>query len=451
MVHRSFRLIPINTHKEVTTFMNELSKIREIVKRNPHNKIQNITHYINKATLTASHQSMDASKATGIDKVGKDKYHHSLNDNIDNLLSRMRRQSYKPVPVRRAYIDKIGSTKKRPLGIPAYEDKLVQRVMTEILNTIYEPIFLPTSYGFRKDLNCHKAIKSLRNTIQMNKISYVVDADIKSFFDNVNHDWIIEFVKYRIDDKRFINLINKFLKSGVMEQGKFHTTPLGTPQGGIISPVLANIYLHFVLDLWFEKVVKKYSKGEAHIVRYADDFVCCFQYKEDAERFYSNLIPRLKKFNLEIAEDKTKIIEFGRFAEISRRIKGMKRPETFNFLGFTFYCSKSINGKFRVKMKTNLKKLTVKINIIKTWIKENMHMDVKDFIKRINLRLGGHYRYYGITDNYKSITTFYHEVLKYFYKTLNRRSQKRSFTWETYKRNIVPQIMPPKLYVSVID
>jgi RNA-directed DNA polymerase len=194
LAHCCFRLIPINTHKEVTTFMNELSKIREIVKRNPHNKIQNITHYINRASLTASHHSMDVSKATGIDKVGKDDYQITLNDNIDNLLSRMKRQSYKLVPVRRAYIDKIGSAKKRPLGIPAYEDKLVQLVMTEILNTIFEPMFLPTSYGFRKDLNCHQAIKSLRNTIQMKKISYVVDADIKSFFDNVDHEWIIEFV-----------------------------------------------------------------------------------------------------------------------------------------------------------------------------------------------------------------------------------------------------------------
>ena len=179
--------------------------------------------------------------------------------------------------------------------------------------------------------------------------------------------------------------------------------------------------------------------------------MCCFQYKEDAERFYANLIPRLKKFNLEIAKEKTKIIEFGRFVEKDRQLMIIRKPETFNFLGFTFYCGKSVNGKFRVKMKTNLKKLTVKIKIIKKWIKENMHMDVKDFIKRINLRLGGHYRYYGITDNFKSITTFYHEVLKCFYKTLNPRSQKRSFTWEEYKKYVVPLIMPPKLYMSVFD
>ncbi len=213
----------------------------------------------------------------------------------------MKRQAYKPFPVRRAYIDKIGSTKKRPLGIPAYEDKLVQHVMTEILNTIFEPMFLPTSYGFRKDLNCHMAVKSLRNIIHSKRINYVVDADIKGFFDNVSHDWILEFVKYRIDDKRFINLINKFLKAGVMEQGKFHTSSehisgvISLHKAALISPVLANIYLHFVLDLWFEKVVKKYSRGEAHIVRYADDFVCCFQYKDDAERFYYNLIQRLKE------------------------------------------------------------------------------------------------------------------------------------------------------------
>nr|WP_084415575.1 reverse transcriptase domain-containing protein [Haloplasma contractile] len=325
---------------------------------------------------------------------------------------------------------KVGTKKKRPLDIPAYEDKLVQRVMTEILNVIYEPMFLTTSYGFRKDLNCHKAVKALRNTIQTKRVNYVVDADIKSFFDNVEHDWILEFVKHRIADKQFISLINKFLKTGVMEQGKFHTTPFGQPQGGLISPVLSNIYLHFVLDLWFEKVVKKYSRGEAYIVRYADDFVCCFQYKDDAMRFYDNLISRLNKFNLEIAEEKTKIIEFGRYAETNRKAKGMRRPETFNFLGFTFYCSKSVNGKFRVKLKTYLKKLTVKVKRIKKWIKENMHMNLKDLIKRINLRLGGHYRYYGITDNFKSITTFYYETLKGLFKALNRRSQKRSFTWD---------------------
>jgi len=451
LAHCSFRLIPINTHKEVINIMKELSKIREIVKLNPQTKIQNLTCLINKNTLLASHRDMDATKASGIDKIGKVEYQENVNDNIDNLLSRMKRQAYKPLPVRRAFIDKIGSLKKRPLGIPAYEDKLVQRVMTEILNTIFEPMFLPTSYGFRSDLNCHQAIKSLRNTIQTKKVNYIVDADIKGFFDNVDHNWILEFVKYRVNDKKFINLINKFLNAGVMEKGKFHTSPLGTPQGGVISPILCNLYLHFVLDLWFEKVVKKYSKGEAYIVRYADDFVCCFQFKGDAERFYSNLIQRLKKFNLEIAEEKTKIIEFGRFAEKGRTQKGLGRPETFNFLGFTFYNSKSVNNKYRVKLKTNLKKLVVKTKIIKKWIKENMHMEIKEFIKRINLRLSGHYRYYGVTDNSKSITKYYREVLICLYKVLNRRSQKRSFTWEKYKQFIEPKLMKPKLYVSVFN
>jgi RNA-directed DNA polymerase len=431
--------------------MQELSRIRELVKLYPNNKIQNLTYYINKETLISSHRDMDANKACGIDKIGKSQYQEKLNDNIENLLVRMKRQSYKPLPVKRTYIDKIGSTKKRPLGIPAYEDKLVQNVMTEILNIIYEPLFLPTSFGFRPNLNCHKAVKALSNTIQTRKVNYVVDADIKGFFDNVDHNWILEFVKYRISDKRFIDLIEKFLKAGVMEKGKFHTSELGTPQGGIISPVLANIYLHFVLDLWFEKVIKKYCSGEAYIVRYADDFVCCFQYKEDAINFYSKLIARLKKFNLEIAEEKTKIIEFGRFATIDRKQKKLGKPETFNFLGFTFYCSKSVNSKFRVKLKTNAKKFIVKLKKIKRWILDNRHMEVKELIKKINLRLVGHYRYYGVSDNIRCIHKYFFEVRMYLFKTLNRRSQRKSYDWLGYQEQILDKyfMAKPKIYVDL--
>jgi group II intron reverse transcriptase/maturase len=296
--------------------------------------------------LLDSHKKLDAKKAAGINGISKDDYSVNLEANIESLVERMKRGSYKPEASRRVYIPKDGSNKMRPLGISCYEDKLVENVIASILTEVYEPKFYNESFGFRPRRNCHQAVRELVENIQYRKTSYIVEADIKSFFDNVDHDWMIKFLEHDIADKRFIEIIKKFLKAGVMEGGKYISTEKGTPQGNGASPLLANIYLHYVLDIWFDFKVKRKCKGDANLVRYCDDFVCCFQYEWEANKFYHDLIERFAKFGLELALDKTKTIEFGRFAKENRVKHGLGKPETFDFLGFTFYCSENASKQF---------------------------------------------------------------------------------------------------------
>ena len=427
----------------------ELKRIAEIIARHPDDKLQTLVHLINKETLKYCHQTMDKNKASGIDGISKEEYAENLEENLENLVLRMKRQAYKPQPVRRTYIPKDEKS-VRPLGIPSYEDKLVQTAMSKILNEIYETEFKDFSYGFRPKRSCHDALKALSMTIESKKVSYVVDADIKGFFDNVDHKWMIEFLEHKIGDPNFIRLVYRFLRAGIMEDGKYLESDKGTPQGGNMSPILANVYLHYVLDLWFDVAVRKGSRGEAYLVRYADDFVACFQYKEDANNFYKALKERLKKFGLELSESKTRIIEFGRFAEDNRDKRGEGRTETFDFLGFTHYCSKSVNGKYRVKRKTSRKKLKIKLKAAKTWLRKNMHMPVIHLIGKLNTKLIGHYRYYGITDNIKMLSNFRYEVIKMMFKVLNRRSQRKSYNQEKFKELLEKYpISRPKIYVNI--
>ena len=430
----------------------ELLKIKENVEKAKEAKAQNLASAINKGTLIAVHKKMDGKKAVGVDGITKAEYSVKLGEKVEKLVSRMKREAYKPKPSRRTYIDKSGSNKKRPLGISSYEDKLVEKAIAEILEIVYEPKFCNNSYGFRPKRNCHQAIKEVIEDIQYRKTNYVVEADIKSFFDTLNHDWLIKFLEHDIADKKFIEIIKRFLKAGIMESGKLTVKEEGSPQGNGASPILANVYLHYVLDLWFEKIVRVNCKGQAHLIRYADDFVCCFQYKEDAERFHKDLIARFEKFNLELAMEKTKILEFGRFAKGNREARGEGKPETFNFLGFTLYCSvDSREGFYRVKAKSNRKKLISKLKKLNEWLKEHRHFEVKDIMKRINQSLMGHYRYYGVTDNTKSLEGFKQMVVSLLYKWLNRRSQKRSYTWDTFSNGLLVTfpIIQPKIYVSL--
>lgn len=297
----------------------KLKRIAEVAENNKATKFTSLIHLINKDMLIGCHNELSGNKATGVDKVTKAEYERSLEGNIDELLNRMKTFKYKPQPVRRVYIDKPGSDKKRPLGIPSYEDKIVQLAINKILKSIYEVDFMDSSFGFRENRSCHDALKILNVYLSKPNINYVVDADIKGFFDNVDHKWMMKFLEHRIADKNLLRYIGRFLKSGIMDNGKFYKVYEGTPQGGIISPTLANIYLHYVLDIWFNNFIRKRCKGEAYIVRYADDFVCCFQYENEAKAFYEALKDRLKKFNLEIAEEKTKILYFGRNAYYDRK------------------------------------------------------------------------------------------------------------------------------------
>lgn len=407
-----------------------------------HGTVQGLMKYINKESLKEQHEKQKRGKATGIDNVTKEEYESNIDENIENLLERMKQFKYRPQSVRRVYIPKPGSTKKRPLGIPAYEDKLVQGVMAEILTQIYEPKFLDMSYGFRPGRSCHDAIDRLDKIIMRHKVEWIVDADIKGFFENVDHKWLVKFLEETIQDKVFIRYIVRFLKSGVMENMTKYETDKGTPQGGLISPILGNVYLHYVLDLWFKEVVQKRCSGEAFMVRYADDYVCCFQKEDEAKKFYEALKKRLNKFGLEVAEEKSKIINFG------KRAKNNK--ESFEFLGIRHINGKNRKGNYKLVHKTSKKKMKEKKKKIKTWIKENRQKPIKIIIKKLNIKLEGHYRYYGISDNMAAMRNFRDYCIWELYRVLKRLGQKHKMTVERYKKILkYNEIARPRIYHSM--
>jgi len=405
-----------------------MDRISQLVEQYPDRKLQTLMHVINKTTLKEVHKKQETGKASGIDNVTKTEYAEKLDENLENLLARMKTFSYRPQPVRRTYIPKEGSNDKlRPLGIPAYEDRLVQGVVAELLNVIYEPRFYVFSYGFREGRDCHMAIKYLDN-ILMGKTSWVVDADIKGFFDNVDHEWMMKFLEHEIADKNLLRYIKRFLKAGIMEAEQFTETDSGVPQGGLCSPVMANVYLHYVLDMWFAVKAKKSSRGMAEMVRYADDFVCCFQYEDDARNFYEALKERLAKFGLELSEDKSQIIRFGRFSGGD--------AGTFDFLGFTIISGKSRSGNYCVKYRTSEKKLKAKRAKVKKWLWQNMHTPIGELIKKLNVKLRGHYNYYGLSHNFKKMNGFYRYVERTLFRILNRRGGKKKLNWEKFGKII---------------
>ena len=430
----------------------KLLRIAELAKSDPKMKFTSLAHLLNVQSLIQCHHELPNNKATGVNGTTKEQYAESLEENIMDLTSRLKSKSYRPVPVRRMYIPKLNSNKRRPLGIPEHEDKIVQKGIAKVLNAIYENDFLDCSFGFRPNRNCHDALKILNFYVEKRLVSYVVDVDIKGFFDNVDHKWMMEFLKHRITDPNLLRIISRFLKGGYMEEGRRYKTDKGTPQGGVISPILANVYLHYVLDLWFEKVVRKQCEGQAYIVRYADDFVCCFQHKREAMQFYESLKLRLKKFNLEIAEDKTKVIPFGRFAENNAKRTGNGKPATFDFLGFTHYCGKSKQGKFRVKRKSSRKKVQGKLKESKEWLKSNRNKNIHLIMERFRRSLVGYYNYYCITDNSQTVNDFKEKIEILLFKWLNRRSQRKSFTWDKFRLFLQMFPLPkPRIRVNIYE
>jgi len=413
----------------------ELERISQLVSEHPDRKMQTIMHMVNAETLKGVHRRQDKNKAYGVDKVTKAEYEANIEENIKNLLARMKQFSYRPQPVRRAYIPKAGSDQVRPLGVPAYEDKLVQGAMADILSAIYEPKFYNCSYGFRENRGCHQALTAL-DRILWNWTCWVVDADIKSFFDTVDHEWLMKFLEHDIEDKNFLRYVKRFLKAGVMEEGKHYDVDQGVPQGGLISPVLANVYLHYVVDMWFAKVVTVSSKGRAEMIRYADDVVFCFEDERDARGFYEALKKRLNKFNLELSEEKSKIIKFGR--------KAGGDGGKFDFLGFTHCGGKSRKGTFIIKRTTSQKKLKAKRKIVKMWLWENMHTPVKVLVDKLNRKLQGHYNYYGIIGNYKAMHGFREYVLDRLKAVLNRRGASKKISNEVFERLLeaYPVVLP---------
>jgi len=408
----------------------DLTWVREKASKEPQTRFTSIYHFVtDEGNLHASYRDLEPGKAPGVDGVTKEEYGKDLGKKITDLSGRLARMGYRPKPVRRAYIPKPGSEKKRPLGIPCTEDKLVQRAVTRVLEQIYEEEFLDCSYGYRPGRTGHQALDELGRTIQRKKVSYVVEADIRGFFDHVNHEWLLKFLEVRIGDKRVLRLIWRMLRGGVMEDGQTHASEEGTPQGGSLSPLLSNVYLHYALDLWFERSFRKQCRGEAYYFRFADDFLACFQYREDAARFYAALPERLGKFHLEVEPTKTKLLEFGRFAQGNAERAG-KQPATFEFLGFTHYCGLTRQGSFKVKRRTSKKKFRAKLKEWKAWLRESRGLvKAGALLRTAKAKLRGHLNYYAITDNLPMCDSFKRQVTRLLFKWLNRRSQRRSYNW----------------------
>ena len=404
-----------------------------------HSRLETLINHVNYETLEAEHRRQRKHKAVGVDEVTKEQYDENLEENLNNLLGRMRTFSYRPQPVRRTWIPKANG-KTRPLGIPAYEDKLVQGVMANILNDVYEPRFLDCSYGFRPGRSAHDAIKKVNDLIMFRKVNHILDCDIKGFFDNVDHEWLMKFLEHDIADKNFLRYIARFLKAGVMVENHYEDTSVGTPQGGLISPILANVYLHYVLDLWFERHIKKIVNGEAFLVRYADDFIIMFEREDEAKAVYDALKGRLSKFGLELAEDKTRILPFGR---------NSKTKETFDFLGFMHVNGKTRNGQYTVgHLVSRKKKKLFKANL-KKWVKDNRNMNFDAFMAKLNRKLIGTNNYYSVSGAIKEVRALYNHAFWVVLKWMNRRSQRRSFTLKKFTAAWNDKIRKPYIHVNI--
>ena len=427
----------------------KLDRIEEMSANNPKMVFTSLYHLINEELLRKCHEEMNGKKATGVDDVTKAEYDANLDKNLKDLVERLKKKRYKPQPSLRVYISK-GGGKFRPLGMAAYEDKLVQSALGRILMAVYEPKFTDSMYGFRPNRGQHDALKEVTRLIEKGKTSYVVDADIKSYFNSLEHDRIIELVRFRLADPNILWLIKKMLKAGVVEDDKWQPTEVGTEQGNLASPVLANIYMLYTLALWYELRFKGTCRGESGLVIYADDFIATFQYKEDAERFLAEVADRFATVGLELEPNKTRLVEFGRFAEDNRKKRGAGKPETFDFLGFTHYCSKSKQGWFRVKRRTAQKKYRTKLKEMNQWLKRNRHLRLRDLTYELNLKLRGHFQYYGVTDNYDRINNFRDETQRMLFKWLNRRSQRPSYSWEGFNEMIkVFPLARPRIYCNI--
>ena len=425
--------------QEVTIMEIEMQKIR--YQSQKFDRVQGVMRYVNAKSLREAHNRQKNGKAKGIDGISKEAYGENLEENISNLLVRMKRFQYKPKPVRRVYIPK-GNGKYRPLGIPSYEDRLVQSAMADILNAIYEPRFLDCSYGFRPKRSAHDVVRIVKRASDSGEIHWVLEADIKGFFDHVDHKQLLEFLRQDIDDSDYIRYIARFLRSGIMEEQQVIHTEEGTPQGGLISPVLANVYLHYVLDKWMEEIVRPRMHGRMCYVRYADDFLILFQYEQDARRVMEVLPKRLNKYGLELAEDKTRIFPFDR--------NGGNKEE-FDLLGFTFYMRKTKSGRIRAGVRTSQKKLKNKRKEMREWLWENMTLPVGELMDKLRAKLRGHEGYYGVNGNYESLKGFWHYTRGRVHNILNRRGAKHSVTWEKMGKIWEFHIPNPRIRVQIWD
>ena len=405
-----------------------LAGVRKAARDHKEMKFTALLHHLTVDLLRESFYSLKRKAAPGVDGITWQEYEPGLEDRLIDLHGRVHRGAYRAMPSRRVYIEKADG-RQRPLGVAALEDKIVQQAVVTILNQIYEEDFLGFSYGFRSGRSQHQALDALSYALLKKKVNYVLDADIRGFFDNLDKSWLVQFVEHRVADPRILRLIQKWLNAGVMEEGKWSETKTGTPQGSVISPTLANIYLHYVFDLWVEVWRKKYAQGDVVVVRYADDIILGFQHQAEADRFLESFRERLGKFGLELHPDKTRRIEFGRFAEQNRERRGEGKPETFDFLGFTHISGKNRLGQFTVRRKTIRKRMRAKLREIKQQLRERMHDPVPQTGKWLKSVVQGHFNYYAVPGNLDSPCVLRDRVLGYWGHTLRRRSQKHRPNW----------------------
>jgi RNA-directed DNA polymerase len=405
-----------------------LAGVRKAAGNNKEMKFTALLHHLTVELLRESFYSLKRKAAAGVDGVTWQEYEDGLEDRLTDLHGRVHRGAYRATPSRRVYIEKADG-RERPLAVPAIEDKLVQHAVVTILNQIYEEDFLGFSYGFRPGRSQHQALDALSYALLKKKVNYVLDADIKGFFDNLDKSWLIKFVEHRVADPRILRLIQKWLNAGVMEEGKWSDTKTGSPQGSVVSPLLANIYLHYAFDLWVNVWREKRAHGEVVVVRYADDIILGFQHQADADRFLENLQERLGMFGLELHPDKTRRIEFGRFAEENRRRRGEGKSETFDFLGFTHISGKNRLGRFTVRRKTIRKRMRAKLRDIKQQIRKRMHDPVRQTGQWLKSIVQGHFNYYAVPGNLDSLGVFRGRLMRQWWHTLRRRSQKHPISW----------------------
>jgi RNA-directed DNA polymerase len=409
-----------------------LSRISELAKENKRMRFLSIAHLLTVRGLVEAFYRLRKDASAGADGVTYPEYEASAWENLEKLHDRIKSGRYRAEPLRRIYIPKEGG-RQRPISIPSLEDKVVQKATVELLNAVYEEDFLGCSYGFRPKRGAQDALDEIGQVVCRRDISWVLEADIRSYFDTIVRSQLMEMIGRRIGDGSILRLIGKWLNVGVIDDGRLLVTEAGTGQGQVISPLLANIYLHYVLDEWFEKEVKPRLRGEAYEIRYADDFVLCFQYREDAERVLAVLTKRFAKYGLTLHPEKTRLIEFGRTALIKSEREGKGKPATFDFLGFTHICKRSLRGKFTIHVRTMRKRLRRSLKAVTTWCQEHGHDPVEKQCEMLNAKLRGHYQYYGRPTNFRSLWEFYRVVRQHWKKWLNRRTRGKTLSWSDYE------------------
>jgi RNA-directed DNA polymerase len=423
-----------------------MGRIRGAVRRDKEEKLTSLYHHVyNVEHLREAYHGLKRHAAPGVDGKTWEEYGRNLEENLQGLSERLARGAYKALPVRRVYIPKPDG-RQRPLGVPALEDKIVQWVVARMLTAIWEEEFLGFSYGFRPGRDPHNALDALSVGIERKRVKWVLDADIRGFYDSISHEWMLKFVEHRVGDRRVVRLIQKWLRAGVLEGGRWRRSEEGTLQGGLVSPVLANIYLHYAFDQWAQQWRKRSARGAVVMVRYADDFVVGFEHREDAEQFQGELADRLRKFELELHAEKTRLIEFGREAARNRGGRGEGKPETFDFLGFTHICGKTRKGGYTVLRQTMRKRMRAKLKAIKQELRLRLHARIPEVGGWLRMVLEGHFRYYGVPMNIRALNSFQHRVVWLWKRAIERRSEKGRITWERMRRLARKWLPNPRIY-----